>query len=328
MPHTGSMDCDCTMALQFLPDNRILAVSHGDNPLCLWQWRTEPMPRTVQHDVAEPMPRIVQHDVSGVRPYFVFRRILASSPDGQLIAALFRNCTVIVADCTGNSHHTILVGDGISCMAISPDKERLATLDNQEIHLFDLKARELQRSLKTGGYYEKIAFSPDGQLLASINRHKITLWDLYSQRRPQVLCIGDSVRMTGQLVFSADGSRLRTKCGMLPLPSVSDWLSQPPSTIPADIVVIEKWVIWKMARVLWIPHHLTKNTVVTGNVVVFVTKSGLPIWIEFDLSKRPTGEALVNRFAWEDATGFGFDEASVNRFTSEDATDSESMRHQ
>ena len=128
--------------------------------------------RIVQHD-------IVQNDVSGSRPkspnFVHFRRILASSPDGQLIAALLRDCTVIVADFTGNLHHTILVGNRINCMTISPDKKCLATSDCHGIHLFDLRTGRLQRSLKTGRYGRTIAFSPDGQLLASINRQEITL---------------------------------------------------------------------------------------------------------------------------------------------------------
>ena len=182
-------------------------------------------------------------------------------------------------------------------MTISQDKGCLAALDDNRIHLFDLKTGELQRSLNT-------RTSPDGQLLASINRQEIILWDLYAQRRPQALRTGEYVNWTSELVFSADGSRLRTTHGMLPLPSASNSLSQPPSTIPADLALIEEWVTWKMARVLWIPNLLINKFFVAGNVVVFVPDSGhsgLPIWIGFDPSKRPTDEALVNRFRWEDA---------------------------
>jgi hypothetical protein len=97
---------------------------------------------------------------------------------------------------------------------------------------------------------------------------------------------------------------------MLMLPGAFDSVSQPLSTIPADLAVIEGWVIWKMARVLWIPHHLlVSKPIIAGNVVVFVLKSGL-LWIGFDLSKRPTDEASVNRFTWEDATACKFDEVS------------------
>ena len=122
--------------------------------------------------------------------------------------------------------------------------------------------------------------------------------------------MGEPVGITSELVFSTDGSPLRTKRGMLLLPSTSDSLSQPSSTIPADLAVIKEWVTWEMARILWIPHHLVLYTVVAGNVVAFVLKSGLPIWIEFDPSERPTDEALVNRFTWEDATDCESDEVS------------------
>jgi hypothetical protein len=65
---------------------------------------------------------------------------------------------------------------------------------------------------------------------------------------------------------------------MWPLPGASDSLSQPLSTIPADLAVIKEWVTWKMARVLWIPRRLlVLNSAVAGNVIAFVPKSGFPI---------------------------------------------------
>jgi len=109
----------------------------------------------------------------------------------------------------------------------------------------------------------------------------------------------------GLVDFSVDGSQLRTCRGVLPLPGASDSLSQPLSTVSADLAVIEGWATWNMARALWIPHgYRFEHCFVAGNVVVSVTQSGLPIWIELDPSKRPTGEALVNRFTWVDATDY------------------------
>jgi WD40 repeat protein len=99
------------------------------------------------------------------------RDILASSPDGQLIAALLWDCIVIVADCTGNLQHTIDIrihtDEDTKCGAVSLNKECLATFNNDGIQLFDLKTGELRRSLKTGRYNWShiIAISPDGQLL-------------------------------------------------------------------------------------------------------------------------------------------------------------------
>ena len=286
-----------SISLRFLPDNRILAISDADSDLlCLWQWRTEPVPRIVQHDVSEGSPLITAN----------INNRLTSSPDGQLVAAMLRNPTVIVADCTGNLLHTIRTSNG--CIAISPNKEYLATFDDDGVHLFDLKTGKLRWSLEKyeESYNIQIAFSPDGRLLAFTNHQGITLWDLHARRRPQVLRTGE----TSELVFSADGSRLRTNWGMWPLPSTSNSLSQPLSTIPADLAAIGKWVTWKLARVLWIPHHLVLNTFVAGNVVAFVSQSGLPIWIVFDLSKWPTDEALINPFTWEEATDYKFEEVS------------------
>ena len=257
------------------------------------------------------MLRIVQHDVSEGRHQMIdnldINQALASSPDGQLIAARLRNRIVIVADCTGNWLYTIRRGDKIDCMAISPDNECLAIVDISGVHLLDLKTENLWWSLKTDidSNWKRIAFSPDRQLLASMDHNEIILWDLHTRRMPQVLRIGESDDWTRQLAFSADGSQLRTNRGMLPLPGASNSRS----TIPTDLAAIGEWVTWRMACVLWIPHHLVLNSAVAGNVVAFVPQSGRPIWIRFDLSKRPTDEELVNKFTWKDATGCRFEEA-------------------
>ena len=259
------------------------------------------------------MPRIVQHDVPESYPswrYFntinTINNILASSPDGQLIAAVLQYDMVIVADGTGDFLYSIHRGNQIHCMTISPDNECLAIADSDGVHLLDLKTENFRWSLKKGGgsSWDWIAFSPDGELLASTDGREITLWDLHTRRMPQVLRTGGSVHRTRGLVFSADGSRLRTNHGMWPLPGASNSLS----TIPADLVAIGESVTWRMARVLRIPHHL--DVFVAGNVVAFVPRSGPPIWIRFDLSKRPTDEALVTEFTWEDATDCKFEEAS------------------
>ena len=289
-------DQHSTMALRFLPDNRTLAGCDG-KCLYLWRWRTEPMPQIVQHGVFED-------GLTGSS----YNNTLTSSPDGQLIGAmLWENNTIIVADCTGNLHHTIPIG-GMECITISPDKECLAAADYDGIRLFDLKTGKLRWSLKSYSI-DAMAFSPDGQLLASIDDRAITLWDLHTRRR-QVLGTALSVgtEEIRKLDFSTDGLRLIANRGMWLLPGAFDSPSQPLS-IPADLTVAKDWVTWKMARVLWIPHHLlTSNIFAAGNVVAFVSEFGLPTWVGFDPSKRPTDEASENQFTWEGATDFEFEE--------------------
>ena len=76
-----------TEALRFLPDNRILAGCNGQY-LSLWQWRTESMSRIVQHDLSEGLPLPGLPSLPVLRNLNAGCDILASSPDGQLIAAL------------------------------------------------------------------------------------------------------------------------------------------------------------------------------------------------------------------------------------------------
>ena len=180
-------------------------MSDGKNLFCLWQWRTEPIPRIVQHDVPE--------DESTIRPTTI-NNTLAGSPNGQLIAARLPDCIVIVADYTGNLLYTIHRDNTIHCMTISPDNECLAIADSDGVYLLNLKTEKLRWSLKKGGHsnWDWIAFSPDSQLLACTDGREITLWDLHTRRMPQVLRTGEPID-TRELVFSTDGSRLRTNHG-------------------------------------------------------------------------------------------------------------------
>jgi WD40 repeat protein len=146
-----------------------------------------------------------------------------------------RNNTVIVADCTGNLHHTISMDGFIMCITISPDKECLAICDSDGVHLLDLKTGKLRRSLKKPKQKgleinrDQIAFSPDGQLLASTDGLEIALWDLHARRRSQVLRIGEYVGGTSELDFSADGS-LFVECGhcgtAYPLSRPTSWSAE------------------------------------------------------------------------------------------------------
>ncbi|OXV05605.1 hypothetical protein Egran_06627, partial [Elaphomyces granulatus] len=226
-----------------LPDNRILAAGDGWD-LYLWQWRTEPMPRVVQR----PIPQD-----SSLHIVCVFDGFLTSSPDGQLIAAAVGD-DIIVADYTGSLRHKVHV-EAFLCMTISPDKKYLAVADKgvDSILLIDLETGEIWRTLERIHEFDTVlvlAFSPNNQLLACTKEGEIIIWNLHSRTRPWVLDFGGTAK---ELAFSVDGSQLRTDIGVMPLPA-SDSPSQPLSTVPADLIVIEEWVTWKMARILWIPH--------------------------------------------------------------------------
>ncbi|KAN0070869.1 hypothetical protein V8E54_011034 [Elaphomyces granulatus] len=142
-----------------------------------------------------------------------------------------------------------------------------------------------------------VAFSPNSQLLTcTLKEGEITIRNLHSRTRPWVLDLGGTVK---ELAFSVDGSQLRTNIGVMPLPA-SDSPSQPLSAVPADLVVFEEWVTWKMARILWIPHDYRSRSqvrFVAGNVVLISTPDSF-CWIGFDLTKMPTGNVSVDHFAW------------------------------
>jgi hypothetical protein len=197
-------------------------------------------------------------------------------------------------------------------MTISPDKKCLAVADTivdggTSILLIDLETGEIWRTLdleRIRATVLAVAFSPNNQLLACTEEGKIIIRNLHSRTRPWVLDLGGTAK---ELAFSVDGSQLRTNIGVMPLPA-SDSPSQPLSTVPADLIVIEEWVTWKMARILWIPHDYRslsssifvpwpQSCFVAGNVVILVSTSDSS-WIGFDLTKMPTGNVSVGHSAW------------------------------
>jgi len=231
-----------------------------------------------------------------------YRVVNNDTPDGQSINAVFLR-GMIVAECTGNIlfYHTLPNSQGN--IAISPDMQCLAIPTHFQpytIELIDLWTDKLQLSLESSSsrrsYNVPLSFSPDGQLLATADDSRIILWDLHAREKPQVLRVGQIA--DHEMVFSVDGSRLITSRGAFALPGISD--------VPTNLAVIKEWFTWKMARVLWIPYEFRSlKFLVAGNVVVFLTPSGLPInWIELDPSTRPTDEASASRFTWEDLADY------------------------
>ncbi|KAN0068006.1 Quinonprotein alcohol dehydrogenase-like superfamily [Elaphomyces granulatus] len=310
------------MALRFLPNNRTLATCDGYS-LYLWEWRTEQSPWILRG----PPNRYPQTNTW--RFEGVCNHSLASSPDGQLIAAVLQLDTVIVADCIRNLHHTVrksnsdknnAIYNAIYNIAISPDKQSLATVGEREIHLVDITTGKLRQSLANTELHVRrppstfskddiyclclgqVAFSPDGQQLAFADRSKIILWDLHALERPQVLHMGRYV--DGLVDFSVDGSQLRTCRGVLPLPGASDSLSQPLSTVSATSQSSKDGLPGTWPVSCGFLMATGSSTALLLATWLSLSPSRLPIWIELDPSKRPTGEALVNRFTWVDATDY------------------------
>jgi WD40 repeat protein len=96
-----------------------------------------------------------------------------------------------------------------TAIAISPDGERLASGEDNAIHLWNLKTLEpLEPLLGHTGFITAIAFSPDGRTLASSSLDNTTrLWDL--ELGAQLGAMPTAGR-TSLLAFSPDGQTLAT----------------------------------------------------------------------------------------------------------------------
>src|SRR5687767_9667683 len=65
----------------------------------------------------------------------------------------------------------------VTSMVFSPDANLLASASYSEIKLWDIRTRELKRTLRDNQFVFSLSFSPDGKVLATAGR-VVHLWDV------------------------------------------------------------------------------------------------------------------------------------------------------
>jgi WD40 repeat protein len=99
-------------------------------------------------------------------------------------------------------------GRGFHALAFSPDGKVLATLENDQIQLWDAETGKKKATLeghKDRAAITMLAFSPDGKTLASGSVHAVTLWNPASGKVTRTFPLE---MQAACLAFSPDGKTL------------------------------------------------------------------------------------------------------------------------
>jgi hypothetical protein len=181
---------------------------------------------------------------------------VAISSDGKMVATGSRDRTVRLWDVAKAQELAKFKGDQIfiSAVAISPDGKTVASGSmDAVIVLWDVATGAEIRTLKGHKLAVlSLAFSPFGETLASGSwDNTVRLWNWATGEELQKQEV--SVDVT-KIVFSSDGSCLKTNIGQLNL-GIASGARQDSTAISKDSIVQKGcWLVWRGEEFLWLPH--------------------------------------------------------------------------
>lgn len=183
-----------TWNLAFSPDGKILASSHGDGTILLWD-------ATNYEPLAPPL-----------RGHSKKVKSVVFSPDGTKLASGSEDKTILLWDlATRQPIGAPLVGHKkeVQDIAFSPDGKTLASASNDEtVMLWEVASGKNLATLRGhSDYVWCVEFSPDGKLLASGSADDtIILWDAVT--REEIESLSEHTDSVLDVSFSPDGSIL------------------------------------------------------------------------------------------------------------------------
>ena len=261
--------------LVYANDGKELACSYGDGAIRIWNPANGDLIQTLKGHSSEVW-------------------IAAFSPNGQVLASVCTNGTLIIWDrATGQlqplhklqNHYAYCHG-----LAFSPDGQHIAcTLENQSVAVWDLNKGELRKKLEIPEKFTiilKLALSPDNRLLAVSAYDETTeIWHLASGRHLETFHIKHYVR---DLSFSADGTYLDTDHGELEIGYLHEdaHCSSPLSRFRWSIR--GDWLMQDSRKMLWLPPDFRPEfSAYRDGFFVLGRKYGEITFMEVDLNYRP-----------------------------------------
>lgn len=252
----------------FSPDSRLLAAAGGNNSVKVWDLITGREVQTLSGAQASFMGAL------GVN-------YLAFSADGRKLVTIsdairvwdtssWREATTMQM---ANMNPAAGLTGGGGGVALSPDGNQLARVDNEQIKFIDLAAGKEVRSIDLPDarlLNVELSFTPDGHLLvAGIDEKKLKLWDVTSKSE----CVQAPTQKDFSFIqFSSDG-RLMALCENY---TVKIWETATGKALPAIDV---------------------------PNTGVFVETGGVYAGFSADGKKIATGGFGTQTILWETETG-------------------------
>jgi WD40 repeat protein len=137
--------------------------------------------------------------------------ISAFSPDGGMVALIYRDNTIGLWDVAANRNLCTYTGHGKSVIVavFSPDGKLLASgSQDNTVRLWDtVSRRSIHTFAEHTGDVDAVAFSPNGKLLASgSGDNTVRLWDIATQRL--IATLGGHLNGVWSVAFSSDSKML------------------------------------------------------------------------------------------------------------------------
>ena len=186
--------------VRFSPDGKSLATGGNDSLIRIWDMRGETVPQALKGHKR----RVVE---------------LAFKDNGKMLASYDDEVTAKVWDLSNDKEINSAVIEETpfaSSTVISVDGAMVAKHTyGEESSLIILEAATGKEVTKIKGLASAGSFSPDNKLLSGIdNEGAVKLWDVNTGEVRKILKSPDASRCMSGMVFSSDGKKLASTCGL------------------------------------------------------------------------------------------------------------------